>query len=164
MPLRKIVSLACLIICAACLAVGYALAGQWVIFVVVLIAVLACLFAPQWPPIWLVSVALIGSVSLAAFGLFFGASSTLMVLSVTLALASWDLARFNHTLAGNSCAATLAHLEKKHYENLALALGVGLLLALSGPMIHLQIPFGGMAFLVILAVFSLNRLWRELMD
>jgi hypothetical protein len=150
--------------CAACLAVGYALAGQWAALAAVLIALLAWLLARQGLSTWLSPAALVISVGLAAAGLFAGDSPTLMILSATLALASWDLVLLDHTLAGGSSAKTVTLLEKKHYQSLALALGLGLLAAVTGQMIRFQIPFGGMVLLVILALFSLDRLWRTLVD
>lgn len=164
MPLRKFLSLVCPMTCASCLAVGYAMAGQWVALVAVLIAFLAWLPARQWLSTWLSSSALVVTVSLAAAGLLAGASPFLMILSATLALASWDLVRFDHTLTGGSSAKTVARLEKKHYESLVLALGTGLLVALTGRMIRFQIPFVGMVILVIFVLFSLDRVWRMLTD
>ena len=154
MPLQKILSLVSPMACAACLAVGYAMAGQWVALVAVLIAFLAWLAARQRRSTWLSLAALVISISLAAAGLFAGVSPTLMILSATLALASWDLVLLDHTLAGNSSAQMVTLLEKKHYPSLVLALGLGLLAAVTGRMIRVQIPLGGMILLAILVLFG----------
>jgi hypothetical protein len=164
MPLRKILSLASPIACAACLAVGYAVAGQWVALAAVSIALLAWLLARRWLSTWLSLAALLISISLAAAGLFTGVSPTLMILSATLALVSWDLALLDHTLAGSSSAQMVTLLEKKLCQSLVLVLGLGLLAAVTGRLIRFQIPLGGMIFLGILVLFSLDRLWRTLVD
>jgi hypothetical protein len=112
------------------------------------------------------SVALAASVSIGAAGLLTGAPSFLMILGVALALASWDLVLWDQILTDNSISSTqtMALLEARHYQSLALALVPGLLIALAGPLIHVQLPFMGLVLLVILALFSLDRVWRTLKD
>jgi hypothetical protein len=136
------------------LVIGYVMAGQWSVFVAVFIALLACLFAFQG------SAALVGFVCLAAVGLLTGALPFLMILGATLALAGWDLARFDHILKNSSSTETVNRLEVKHYKSLVMAIGLGLLIAVTGRMIHFQIPFGVMALLAILALLSLQRVWQ----
>jgi hypothetical protein len=88
-----------------------------------------------------------------------------MILSATFALASWDQVLLDHTLTDRSSSAkTIALLENRHNQGLALALGLGLLIDVAGRMIHLQIPLGVMIILVILVLFSLDRIWRALID
>jgi hypothetical protein len=41
-------------------------------------------------------------------------------------------------------------------------LGFGLLAAVAGPAIRIQIPFGGMLLAAILALLSLEGIWRRL--
>jgi hypothetical protein len=166
MSWRKILSLVCPIASAVCLAVAYAQVGRWIALAIVLLTFLAWLLARKRPSIGLSSTALVISVGLAAAGLFAGASPFLMMLSATFALASWDLVLLDHTLTddSNSSAKTIALFENRHYQSLALALGLGLLVAVTGQLIHLQIPLGGMILLVILALFGLDRVWRALVD
>jgi hypothetical protein len=150
--------------CISCLAVGYAIAGQWVALAAVLIVFLGWLRARQWLSSWLPVAALVGAVGLAAAGLLVGAPPVLMILGATLALASWDLVRFDHSVTGDPSAKTIARLEKKHFESLALALGPGLLVAVAGRMIRFQIPTGVMILLVIVALLCLDRVRRMLTD
>ena len=166
MSWRKILSLVCPIAYAVCLAVAYAQAGQWTSLAIVLLTFPAWLLARKQPSIELSSTVLLISVGLAAAGLFAGASPFLMMLSATFALASWDLVLLDHTLTdnANSSAKTIALFENRHYQNLALALGLSLLIAVAGQLIRLQIPLGGMILLVILALFGLDRVWRALAD
>ncbi len=164
MPFRKISSFVGLIAYIVCLAVGYVAVGQWPTLAVVSIAFLTWLPARKWPSTWLPSVALVVSVSLAVAGLFAGVSPTLMILSTILALASWDLVLLDHSLMGASFTGTVALLEKRHYQSLALALGLGLLLSVTGRLLRFQIPFCGMILLVTLVLFSLERFLRMLVN
>ena len=165
MPLRKTLSLVCSLVCAACLAAGYAMVGQWIALVAILLVFLAWLLARKWPSTWLPSTALVISVGLAATGLFAGAPPLLMILSATFALASWDQVLLDHTLTDRSSSAkTIVLFENRHDQSLAVALGLSLLIAVTGRMIRFQIPLGVMIILVILVLFSLDRIWRALVD
>jgi hypothetical protein len=165
MPLRKTLSLVCPLACAACLVVGYALVGQWIAPTAILLTFLLWLFSCRWPSTWLPSTALVISVGLAAAGLMAGASPLLMILGATFALASWDQVLLDHTLTDRSSSAkTIVLFENRHNQGLALALGLGLLIDVTGRMIRFQLPLGVMIILVILVLFSLDRIWRTLVD
>jgi hypothetical protein len=110
------------------------------------------------------SVALLVSIGLAAVGLFIGAPPFLMLLGATLDLEIWDLVNFDHVLAGSSSAKTVTLLEKQHYISLGLALGLSLLVIIACKTIRPKIPFGGLILLVILAFFSMGRLWHMISD
>jgi hypothetical protein len=161
-PLRRILSLICQFISTACLVSGFASVGQWAAWVLGLMIFLAWLSDLKWPSGWLPPLLLIASTGLAAVGLFTGVSPLAMILAATFALSSWDLVLFDHTLVGISSSQTVSILEKKHFQSLALALGLGLLVTITGRVIRFQIPFAGMVILVILVLFSLERLWRAL--
>ncbi len=165
MSSRKTLSLVCPMACAAGLAVGYAIVAQWIALAVILLTSLAWLLAAhKWPAAEWVSMALVVFVGLAAAGLFAGVSPSLMIFSATLALASWDLALFDQVVTDLSSTSpeTITLFENRHYQSLILALGLGLLIAVAGRMIHFEIPLGGMIFLVILALLGLDRVWRAL--
>ena len=165
MPWRTI-GLMCPIAYTAFLAVAYAQVGQWIMLAIVLINFLAWLLTWRRPSIELSSTALMISVGSAAAGLLAGTVPFLMMLGVTFALAGWDLAFWDHTRIGviNSSAKTAALFENRHFQSLALALGLGLLAAVAGQLIHFQIPLGGMIVLVILALFCLDRVLRVFID
>jgi hypothetical protein len=164
-PLRKTLSLVCLLACVACLVAGYALVGQWITLAAILLTFPVWLLARRWPSTWLPSTALVISIGLAAAGLMAGASPLLMILSATFALASWDQVLLDHTLTDRSSSAkTIVLFENRHYRSLAVALGLGLLIAVTGRMIRFQIPLGVMIILVIVVLFSLDRIWRTLVD
>jgi hypothetical protein len=162
MTRRKSLSLIFSLACVVCLAVGFAMVGQWLFMPGILLALSAWLFSRKQhirPLIW---IALLASVCLAAAGVFAGAPTALMLLSATLALAGWDGMLMDASLAGDASTDTLSLLETKHYQSLALALVPGLLAAIAGQMIHFWIPFGGMLILMILALISLERVWHSL--
>jgi hypothetical protein len=164
MPLRRILSLACPMICAACLVAGYAANGGWIAVAAGVSTGLIWLLSYKRPASLPPSVALVISVVWGAVGLLVDAAPFLMILGTTLALASWDLMLLDHTLTScaNSSAQTIRLFENRHYQSLALALGPGLLIVIAGRMIQFEIPLGGMIVLVILAMFSLDRIWRTL--
>jgi len=85
-----------------------------------------------------------------------------MILSAALALAGWDLLLWDHALPDDLSASMLSRITYSHYSSLALALVFGLLAALAGRLLRIQLPFGVLIFLVILALFSLEGLWRTL--
>ena len=162
--LRRILSLVCPMVCAACLMAGYALNSRWISIAAGASTGLVWLLANKRPATLPPSVALVISFVWVAAGLMAGASSFLMILGTTFALASWDLALFDHALADSpiSSAQTIALFQNRHYRSLALALGLGLLVVVVGRLFRFQIPFGWMVVLVILALFSLERIWRTL--
>jgi hypothetical protein len=151
-------------ICAACLAAGYAANGEWITIAASASTGLMWLLAYKRPASLPPSAALVLSVGWGAVGLLADATPILMILSTTLALAGWDLMLLDHTLTGcaNSSAQTISLFEHRHYQSLALALGPGLLIVIAGRMIRFEIPPGGMIILAIIAMFSLDRIWRTL--
>ncbi len=155
MEMRKLLKLACPIACAVCLAAGYASAGQWLGVPLAALVWAAWHFGAKWPP----TLMLIASVVVAAGGLVAGASAQWMVLSTTLALASWDLAHWDSFLVGDMPAEVERRLEQKHYACLALALVPALLVAVAGPSLRLEIPFGILVAVALLALLGLDRIW-----
>lgn len=166
MPLRKTLSLVGPMACAISLAAGYAFMMQWGGIVASLLALPAWLFAHRRPAVLPPSISLIFSVGIAVIGLLVGAAPSMMILGAALALASWDLILLDHSLTGSSSssAATVALFEKRHFQYLVLALGPGLLVAVTGRLLQFQVPFGIMVFLAIVALFGLDRVFRVLID
>ncbi len=184
MSLRKILILICSATVAVSLALGYVSVGWWQALGAALVTSLAWLLAYRRTPLCPPSAALAASIGCAALGvvgatnvalgrtegspvgLLTGATPFLMLLSATFALASWDLVLLDQALAGSSgsSAQAVTLLEKRHYSNLALALGLGLVITVAGRMIHLQIPFVGMIVLMILALLGLDRVLRTLIS
>jgi hypothetical protein len=155
MALRKFLMRLFPTACAAGLAAGYVLAGQGLMVVPVVLVWLGWLFPAQCP----VSILLAASVALAAGGVWAGAAPFLMWSAATLALASWDMVRWDSFLAGDLPVEAGTRLERKHYICLALALGPALLAAVAGRLIQIQTPFGGLVAIVLLAFLGLDRIW-----
>jgi hypothetical protein len=162
MPFRKILRFVFPILCVTSLGLGYATTRTWIAIFVLVLTLLAWLSAIKWPVEFLSYLALVFTVGLAAAGLLTGAAPLWMLLGAAFALASWDVILWNHTSADNSLTARLTLFESKQYQSLALALGLGLLAVVVGRLFRFQIPFGWMVVLVILALFSLERIWRML--
>ncbi len=166
MLLRRTISLACPIMCTICLAAGQAVNGWGIAVMAGASTGLAWWLANKWPATLLPLAAFAISIAWGAAGLLASAPSLLMFLSATFALASWDLVLFNHSLTGNpiSSTSTIALFQDRHYRSLALALGLGLLIVLVGRAIQVQISFVIMGLFVLLALFSIDRIWRALKE
>ncbi len=174
MPLRKLIIAAFLLILAACLALGFAAAAPWMALAAVLVCMLSWVSSWKWPLIWPPTAALVISTGVAAAGLLAGASPWPVLLSGLPTLALWDLILLDQALAESSPASSPARspassprkmpglLEQKHFQSLALALGLGLCATVAVRLIQIQIPFGILVLLAILAFFSLDRVWHSI--
>ncbi len=166
MVLRRMISLACPIVCTICLAAGHAASGWGIAMMAGASTGLAWWLANKRPATLLPLAALVISMAWGAAGLLASAPSLLMILSATFALASWDLVLFDHILADHpiSSTPTIALFQNRHYRSLALTLGLGLLIVLAGRTIQVQISFVIMGLFVLLALFSIDRIWRALKE
>ena len=142
----------CFMIAAICLAAGYVWGGYWLIFPAFLAMILFWLVMKRKSFFGAASSLLLVYVFLAAIGVIANLSLSLMVIGCTTALASWDLAHFNHGMGGNPLFEAKESLEKHHMQSLAVMYGASLLLALISSYINLQFPFGVMVFLVLVAM------------
>jgi|WetSurMetagenome_2_1015567.scaffolds.fasta_scaffold353921_1 hypothetical protein len=166
MLLRRAISLACPIVCTICLAAGHAVNGWGIGVIAGASTGVAWWLANKWPATLLPVAAFVISIAWGAAGLLAGAPPLLMFPSATFALASWDLVLFDHSLADNpiSSTSTIVLFQNRHYRSLALALGLGLLIVLVGRTIHVQISFVSIGLLVLLALFSIDHIWRALKE
>ena len=166
MLLRRTISLACPIVCTICLAAGHAVNGWGIVVMAGASTGLAWWVAHKWPATALPFAAFVISIAWGAAGLLASAPAWLMILSAAFALASWDLVLFDHILADNpiSSTPTIALFQNSHYRSLALALGLGLLIVLIGRTIQVQISFVIIGLFVLLALFSIDRIWRALKE
>jgi hypothetical protein len=159
---RKILKLVFPIASLACLNAGFAGAGQWIALLGVLMALLAWLAAYKWGSGFFPTTALVLSIGLGVAGLMMSAPPVWMLLGSTFACAGWDILLFQNILSDDLPAQGVDPFEKRHYRNLTMALGLGLLFAVAGSMVRIQIPFGWMIVLAAVALFGLERLWRNL--
>lgn len=158
---RNILKLVFPIACLACLTVGFAGIGRWTFLLGVLSALPVWLAAFKWGSGFFPTTALVLSIGLAAAGLLMSVSPVWMFLGATFALAGWDIVLFQSNLSGDLPAQGVDLLEKRHYRNLTTALGLGLLVAVAGSMIRIQIPFGWMMLLAAVALLGLEGLLRN---
>jgi hypothetical protein len=166
MLLPRTIRLACPFLCTLCLVAGYAAYGWGIVALAGASTGLAWWLAHKRSATLLPLTAFIISIAWSAAGLLASAPVLLMILSTIFALASWDLVLFEHSLADKpiSSAATRALFQNRHYRSLALALGLGLLIILVGRTIQVQISFIIIGLLVLLALFSLDCMWRALKE
>jgi hypothetical protein len=159
---RKILKLVFPIAWLACLTAGSAGIGLWIVLPGVLLALPVWLAAFKWGSGFFPAAALVLSTGLAAAGLLMSATPVWMILAATFAIAGWDIALFQNNLGGDPPAQGDDPLEKRHYRNLTMALGIGLSAAVAGSMIRIQIPFGWMLLLAAIALLGLEGLIRNL--
>ena len=163
---QRTIRLACPLMCTLCLAAGYAMYGWGLVALTGASIGLTWWLAIYRPATPLPLAALVISMAWSAAGLLASAPALLMILSAAFALASWDLVLFDHSLSDNpiSSAATRALFQNRHYRSLALVLGLGLLIVLVGQTIQVQVSFVIIGLLVLLALFSIDRIWRALKE
>ena len=160
MALRKIFFIVCLVASVLCLAVGYGLVGQWFGVVMAIITGGAWVLARKYPTSQLPLICLLVSTCLAVIGQLTGAPPWLIICGSGSALALYDLLYLDVALGSNLSGEQTRQYENKHLQSLALALGSGLLVVFLGRLLlRLQVSFFGLVFLVILAVFGLDRVW-----
>jgi hypothetical protein len=166
MLLRRTLSLACPLMCTLCLAAGNAAIGWGIVVMAGASTGLVWWLAHKRPATSLPSAAFVIAMAWDAAGLLAKAPALLMILSATFALASWDLVLFDDILADNpiSSTSTITLFQNRHYRSLALALGFGLLIVLVGRTIQVQISFVIIGLCVLLALFSIDRIWRALKE
>jgi hypothetical protein len=161
-PLRRGLFLLCLVASTACLATAYGGVGSWWGASLVTLPGLFSLFHRKFPGHWLPPAYLSSMLVFAAGGILAGASVQLMLPGACLALAAWDLMNLDRSIGGGRHAEAAGPLERRHAGTLAVALGIGLLVAEAGLVLSFTIPFPVMLLLVILDFFSLGRVSRWL--
>jgi hypothetical protein len=160
MSLRKALLLFSLMVTTVCLAGGYTLVGSWIGAGLAFLPPLAMLFYKKLLAPWLPPAFLCSAVCLAGAGLFEGTAPFLMILGVIAALAAWDLVNLDRLLAKSASSQAIEAIERAHLRSLALALSLGVILAGSGLLLTLQVPFIWLFLLVAFDVFALDRVYR----
>ena len=165
MKVHSILLVTSLVISNGCLTAGYIIAGFWPIIPVLLAIFLFWLYVRRRSAFWSASILLLASVLLAAIGITIGLSLILMLVACSAALISWDLIQFNHRMVESSLHAADALVEKYHIQSLAFAASAGLLLALIGSSINLNLPFAVIVLLALTTVggliFGLQSMMRK---
>ena len=157
MSRRRTFFVICLLVSAVCLAAGYTSAGRWIGAMLALILAVTWWLARKYPGADLGFICLLGTVCLAVAGQLSGARPVLMICGAGAALAAWDLLGLDESLKGDE--SQNREYESRHLQALAWALGCGLLLALLGRLLKLQVPFIVLALSVGVLLFGLDRVW-----
>jgi hypothetical protein len=141
------------------LALGYGLGGLWTWMP--LIVALAFLWpVGQWRGWgWSSSLGLVFSATLAAVGLLLGLAAGWMLLGLVAALAAWDMDGFRQRLRSveRVDAPAQRDLERRHIQRLLAVAGLGLLLAAVVLGIRLELKFGAVLLLGLLAILGLSQ-------
>lgn len=150
----------CGLVAIICLVCPFGLAGQWSIMLAFAAgALLSWLFRSKIGA-WFPSVLLVLYLLAACAGLLMNMEPAWMMVGVTAALGGWDLAQFRLRLQTGAWTDLVLQLERRHAQCLIAALSLGLLLALTGLFLRVQLPFGVIVFIILLALGSLYRFAR----
>jgi uncharacterized membrane protein AbrB (regulator of aidB expression) len=160
--LRKTLILVCGLAALVCLSGGFALKDLWIAAGFVFIPILGLLLANWVSASWLPIVSLISLVGMAAVGLETGAQPYLMILGSSAALACWDQLNLDRRLRDGHDLSRVSGFERKQAGYLAAALGSGLVLAFTGSVLTLQLPFIAILLVAVLILYSLDRVSRYL--
>jgi len=146
----------CLTISTGCLVAGYVIAGYWLILPVLCVMPLFWIYTKSRSVFWSASSLLLIYIVLAAIGIIAGIPMMLMIIGCTTALASWDLTQLKQSILENARLKTGTSFEKYHLRSLALSLSAGIVLSFASVYINLQLPFGVIVFLTLLAISGLT--------
>ena len=144
------------------LAAGYFQVDLPLVAIICLIIGLLWLLS-QWRRLdWVASLGMLVFTSASALGVQVGMSPFLLAISVLGSLLAWDLADFSRRLRRAAPEDDLRPLEKQHLTRLAGLGGLSLVLTLAALIVHLQISFGWLFLLAIVAVLGLLQLVKRL--
>jgi hypothetical protein len=140
----------------AALVLGYSHIGAWVwmLPVVALGGLWLLGLWRRWG--WVSSVGFVLYVAVAVMGMLLDSGSGWLLLGVGLALAAWDLDSFVRRLRQGQWIEDERDLERHHLLRLSAVGGVGLLLATAALGMTLDLGFGAVLLLGLLAVAGLS--------
>jgi hypothetical protein len=156
---RRTLFIICLIVSVLCLASGFWIAGQWIGAVIAILIGPAWLLARKYSASRLPHICLAGTVGLAVIGRLTGSPPVLTIVGSALALAAWDLLILDSALGNKESAEPTRQYENGHIQSLTLALSAGLVVALLGRLLSIQIPFIVLLFCVAFILIALDHIW-----
>ena len=153
----KRLTAACIGVATALLALGYAGAGYWL--GATASVALGCLWLAGLYRSWTgtETLGLAGCAGLAARGVGAGIAVPVLLASVVVALAAWDLQRFLWRLGHGGEALDQPGLVASHIRWSLGVAGLGLLIGLVAPAIVIPLPFGATLLLSALLVLGVSR-------
>lgn len=139
---------------------AYAYAGRDLGFVWRGLIILGALwlFAGRQRWVWFSTIALIITVSLAAFGLWIELPSGWMINGALGALLAWDLTDFMRRLRFAPLLDDLRALERRHLTRLTIVTVIGVFLASIPMLIRLEFTFEWLVLLTLVAVLGVTQL------
>jgi len=161
MTLSEKLFTACVTVSAVALALAFALGGQ-ALWSPVFVAVGALWIVGQrHEKAWPATVGLLCCIAGAVLGFWLGLPGGLLLFSAAAALMAWDLHDFVRRLRDVEAAADAQTLQRFHLTRLGIVSGVGLLLGALALVIRVNLGFGVIFALGLVAVLGLSRLVKE---
>lgn len=112
---------------------------------------------PLFDHYWFSSTITILLVCAAVIGVLLGQPQETMIAGATLTLAVWEIRGIRWSLLASINPPALKNHKWARIKLLFLTIGISLPLSIGGVQIHLSIPFGIVAVMVLLLLFCLNR-------
>jgi hypothetical protein len=141
-----------------CLAVGWFMAGSWVVGLALLILLLASLFLLDRKFPFFPGLILFIGVFAAASGLWLRINQSLALAGLVCVLAAWDLEGFLQRLTFASAEDNPQLVERSHLTQVGLALLIGLAVSLFSRSVHFAFSFEWAFVLAALAFFGISGL------
>lgn len=147
-----------------CLIVGFGMVGYWEIVLTIPAILIAWNFTRKVARQVVLSNLLVIYVFLAALGSLNKISPYLMLIGCSSALVCWESALFSQrmNIGNGSLHQDSQSFEMLHLRDLFSMTSIGLLLGLMGLNVHMQLPFGVVAGLALLAVIGFYQGLRYL--
>lgn len=146
-----------IILATSVLALGYGLGGFWIPAILMLAMGSLWLLGRRTSCRWSASVMLILLVIAAAIGLRMDLEPALMLFGVVAALSAWDLDHFARRLTEAGRVEQEQALTRHHLRRLLIVDAVGLLLGAVALLIRVDLSFGVVLLLALLALLGLSR-------
>jgi hypothetical protein len=148
--------MACVVLSLSSLSLAYASGGYAIPAAVVIVTGMLWLldYEQRWNH--LASIVLVLFTLFCVFGYWMGLYLPLLVLSLTAALAAWDLDHFSRRVLNSAQVKHLDRMEKQHIQSLLLVCGVGLLIAEGTLLVQIQLSFWASFAAALVVLFGLT--------
>jgi hypothetical protein len=150
------------VLATALLAVGFGLYDTWNRALLVLAAGALWLLGQRLGWRWVASTVLVFFALMAILGLWLAVPDDWMLLGWVAALSAWDLEHFARGMADAGYVEDVQDLERGHLRRLLIVDELAVLLGELALRIKVEIGFGTVFVLALLAVFGLSRAIRFL--
>ena len=160
MTLTRKIELGAIALTTLTLGAAYLWWGQMIGMLFIILAGLGWLFAALRSKPAYASYSFALAMLLSFFAANSWASPILILVSVSSALAAWDLSRFSARLEKIQPPEAANRLEKLHLNRLGLSLGIGIAIGLAAILIRFQLGFIFAFILGLLAFIAISYLVR----